>query len=536
MPIDRAKAVWRELLIGLFCAVLVFGFWGTAVSTSWARIAAMETIEPYGFAVHEQLMFNFSQAGDFFQTVHLGYDDTWTWSGHRALTLPINGFFYGLSPSPLWLSKIQIFWVLSGVIPAAWLGKRHLKSVWGVALGATCYLLCPATIALSLQDYQDLVLATPCLMWTLCAMQAKSWRWVLLGAVVGCLPREECVPLVLAAALVSYPGNKRTWFRNIGIAAGVGIVYTLVLTLLFPLSESQHDMPLVNAFRQVFQWPPQLFLDGWPYLGEFYSLLWAPIGLVALLAPELLLPGVALVFLHMTIPWGHGVDRSWGGHIHHMGPALPFFITAAIVGSSRLLIRLQQFKRLPRQSTAILCAAALVFTLNWSLNWAQYYRLRLGFGATPPTYTHPVWGLVQDNLSPDDIPIISSRLALAVSSRERSYTFDESLLEKAAIQGLGAGTHLIADQRNTPLVQWAMKMTGATEVASAGPYVLIQWADGALDSNIPRTPPQALQDAAPWPGMPQNRGQIAGVPPRKAPPPPPGPPQNGGQNGPFRSP
>jgi hypothetical protein len=367
-------------------------------------------------------------------------------------------------------------------------------------------------------------------------MQAKSWHWVFLGAVVGCLPREECVPLVLAAALVSYPGNKRAWLRNIGIAAGVGIAYTLALTLVYPLAESQHDMPLVNAFRQVFQWPPQLFLDGWPYLGEFYSLLWAPIGLVAILAPELLLPGIALVFLHMTIPWGHGVDRSWGGHIHHMGPALPFFITAAIVGSSRLLTRLKQVKNLPRHSTAILCSAALVFALNWSLNWAQYYRLRLGFGATPPAYTHPVWGLVQDNLSADDIPIISSRLALAVSSRERSFTFDESLLDKAPTQGLGAGTHLIADQRNTQLIQWALKMTGAKEVDSAGPYVLIQWADGALDNHTPRTAPQALQDVQPWPGMPQNRDQIAGVPPRKAPPPPPGPPQDGGHNGPFRPP
>jgi hypothetical protein len=532
--LNGPKKPWRELAIALFCAVLIFGFWGTAVSTSWARIAALETIEPYGFAVHEQLLFNFSKTGDFFQTIHLGYDDTWTWSGHRALTLPINGLLYGLSPSPLWLSKIQIFWVLSGVIPAAWLGRHHLKSTWGIALGAFFYLICPATIALALQDYQDLVLATPCLMWTLCAMQAKHWRWVLAGAIVGCLPREECVPLVLAAAMVSFPGTKRAWFRNMGIAAGVAVLYTLALTVLFPLAESQHDMPLVNAFRQVFQWPPQLFLDGWPYLGEFYSLLWAPLGLLALLAPELILPGVALIFLHMTIPWGHGVDRSWGGHIHHMGPVLPFFIAGAILGSCRLINWIQGIKKRPRNSTAILCSAFLVFGLNWTHNWAQYYRLRVSPVAIEPVYTHPAWSLVQDHLSPEDIPIISSRLALAVSARKQSFTYDESLFEKAPQQGLGAGTHLIVDQRNTTVVDWGMAMTGATQVDNSGPYLLIQWAPGALDSQIPSTAPQPLQDARPWLGMPQNRGQIAGVPPRKAPPPPPGPPQGPG-NRPFKA-
>ena len=71
---------WREWVIGIGCLLMLLLFWGTAVSTSWARIDALQTIEPYGSAVHEQLLFNFAQHSDFFQTVHLGYDDTWTWS------------------------------------------------------------------------------------------------------------------------------------------------------------------------------------------------------------------------------------------------------------------------------------------------------------------------------------------------------------------------------------------------------------------------------------------------------------------------
>jgi hypothetical protein len=376
-------------------------------------------------------------------------------------------------------------------------------------------------MALSLQDYQDLVFATPCLMWTLCAMQAKHWRWVLAGAIVGCLPREECVPLVLACAMVSYPGTRRAWFRNIGICLGVALVYVVGLSLLFPLAPSQHDMPLVNAIHQVFQWPPQLFLDGWPYFGEFYSLLWAPIGLLALLAPELILPGLGLVFLHMTIPWGHGVDRSWGGHVHHMGPALPFFTAAAILGSARLIRWVKAQSRIPKHGVLVLVGLLAAYGLHWNHNWAQHHRLRLAWTPTAPAYTHPIWSLVDEHLDPEDVPILSSNLALAVSARSRSYTYNESLFEKAPGEGLGAGTHLIVDRRNTLVLDWGMAMTGAESVAQSGPYVLIEWTSGALDQKQPARPPQVYQGLQVWPGMPQDRTVIDGVPPRKAPPPPP---------------
>ena len=512
---------WREWLIGLCCAMMLLLFWGTAVSTSWARIDALQTIEPYGFAVHEQLLFNFSHHSDFFQTVHLGYDDTWTWSGHRALTLPLNGLIYGLNPNPLWLSKIQITWVIFGTVPAAWLGRHATDSVWGLLLGAFFYLMSPALMALALQDHQDLVLATPCLMWTLCAMRARAAKWVVAGAIIGCLPREECVPLVVACAIVSFPGSRRLWLRNIGIAIGIAVVYTVVVNALYPLAPSQHDMPLVNAIKQVLRWPPQVFLDGWPYLGEFYSLLWAPIGLIALFSPSLLLPGLGLVFLHMTVPWGHGVDRSWGGHVHHMGPALPFFTAAAIFGAARVIRLMQRVPLHASRLVTVVCILLGTYALNWNQNWASYYKLRTAIGPTPPTYTHPAWTLVREHLTQEDAPIIGTELALAVSSRTRSYTFDESLQDKAPGRGLAAGTHLIVDHRNTEIYEWGMAMTGATEVAKEGPFVLITWAPGALDQNIPASIPGMKRGLPTWPGMPRDRTVIDGVPPRTTPPPPP---------------
>ena len=224
----------------------------------------------------------------------------------------------------------------------------------------------------------------------------------------------------------------------------------------------------------------------------------------------------------MTVPWGHGVDRSWGGHVHHMGPALPFFTAAAIFGAARLL---RQVQRLPKKSwpyvRVALCVLLAGHALSWSHNWSQYYKLRLALGPEAPTYTHPAWILVRDHLQPEDVPIISSELALAVSSRSRSYTYDESLEDKAPGKGLAAGTHLIVDHRNTPVYDWGMAMTGAEEIAKEGPFTLIQWTPGALDTNIPSQLPRSKKGLPTWPGMPRDRSVMDGVPPRKTPPPPP---------------
>ena len=67
----------HRLLPYLLSLILCWLFWSTAVSTSISRIASLQTIEAYAFAVHEQLMYNYSQDGAFSQTIHAGYDDKW---------------------------------------------------------------------------------------------------------------------------------------------------------------------------------------------------------------------------------------------------------------------------------------------------------------------------------------------------------------------------------------------------------------------------------------------------------------------------
>ena len=121
------------LLSNLVCWL----FWSTAVSTSASRIQSMQTIEPYAFAVHEQLMLNFIENDAFYQTIHSGYDNKWTWSGHRAITLPAMAYLYGINPSAIWLAKIVIFFVTMGALATGALVQTTFSSRWGFLWGVS---------------------------------------------------------------------------------------------------------------------------------------------------------------------------------------------------------------------------------------------------------------------------------------------------------------------------------------------------------------------------------------------------------------
>jgi len=476
-------------------------FFGVACSTSWARIAVLNTVEPYGLAVHQQLLFNFADSGTWFQTIHRGYVDSWAWSGHRAATLPVVGLIYGLAPSPFFLTAIAIAAVTAGVVPASGLGWQALKHPAGMLLGAVLYLGCPAVLGLALQDYQDLVFALPLLLCTLWAMRARAWWLVAIGALAGCLPREECIPLVIAAAAVSFdPRWERRWVRwgrNLAIAVAVAAAYTALLALVFPVGEHGYDVPVGNAFGGFLDPNQRLELFGLQSLGSFYGLMWAPLGFAGLLAPLSALPGVALLLLHMTVPWGLGVDRVWGGHAHHVAPMVPFFVCAAVLGAARLL----QLARHPRLGAAgrvlpwVLVAVGLGWGAVFDLGWAQRSNLVIRPLPAYPDLWHPAWQLV--GALPDSaVPIVPLEVSLVVSERPRSYTFSESLLDKAPQHGLAAGTHLIVHRDNTVVVDWGMAMPGAAVIGEAEPYLLIGWTPGVADPTVARwgrQPPEPLK-------------------------------------------
>ena len=181
---ERSHPIRTAVSVGVLvaCGLVALTWWSTAVSTSMARIAAMQPVEAYAFAVYHQIVHNLANAGVFEQTVHQGYDDAWTWSGHRAPALFTTAALYRLDGGAFGLARVQILQVLLGVIPAAFLGWRATRGhAGGLLLGTGLYLGTPAVLAMALQDYQDLVLAVPFLLALAAALRARHWAWLLPG-------------------------------------------------------------------------------------------------------------------------------------------------------------------------------------------------------------------------------------------------------------------------------------------------------------------------------------------------------------------
>ena len=502
----RVAPIIRKYLPYVLSLIAIWGFWCTAVSTSWARIAALQTIEPYAFAVHEQLMFNFSTHGEFFQTIHMGYDDNWTWSGHRALSLPVVALLYGLNPSPVWLSIIMITLVTLGAIPSGLIARKRLRSNWAFLFGALLYLISPPTMVMALQDYQDLVLGLPFLMFAFWAFSTGKWWWIAIGAVVGMSAREECIPLTVIGAVLFIP-NVWKWKRyllNLAIVLFITGSYVYLSQKYYPI-DTGHDMPLENALRSIKN--GQVFLEGWLFLDEFYYLMIAPIGVIAIFSPVLAGGAFALCLLHMTVPDGHGVDRSWSAHCHHMAPALALTLAATVIGGCRIFAVVKKFDRY-----RISLVVVTLWSAWWWNSWSNYYNLSKNIWPRTPQWEHPGWSLMRQ-LPADAIPISSKKTSILLSHFTESYTYDESLYSKRPHEGLAAATHAIVDSRRTNAIEWLSMMQGYTVLAEEFPFLLVSWTSNSRDPNARRK--IKFSRVQPWTGSYAKAEKIPGVPPHE---------------------
>ena len=178
---------------------------------------------------------------------------------------------------------------------AGGIGAHVLKNQWGWLLGMVIYLGCPATMALALQDYQDLIFALPALV--LCV--DNDFKRLVLANIRGlCWHYAERRVRSNGRRCGSCNGP---FFRTVGHRIGdTGLEISpsqAWLLLAMPAGQkpitpidSGHDMPLENALKSLGH--NQIFLEGWLYKTRFYALVWIPLGSLAFLSPIVAAPAV----------------------------------------------------------------------------------------------------------------------------------------------------------------------------------------------------------------------------------------------------
>jgi len=247
-------------------------------------------------------------------------------------------------------------------------------------------------------------------------------------------------------------------------------------------------MPLAGAIKEIVTFQ----FTGASHWNSFYTLLFAPLGVLFMLfSPGIALLGFALIALHLTVAGHHGVDRSWIGHVHHMAPTVAFLSAALAVGIGRIIRLINTnaagLHQIRGAAAALFALGLVLYSTNYTMTWAQTSNLRVTMQPLEPTWENPAWELVRQ-LPEDAIPIVPNEVSIAVSNRTVSYTYRESLLDKARDRGMGAGTHLIVNNKHKKIQEWGLQMAGAKIIATSGNYTLLTWDEGAKDPTLPREP------------------------------------------------
>lgn len=453
-------------------AVAAVWLWFCSVSVAaLERVQTLRMVEGYGLAVFDQLVWNYSHTGQFRQTIHFGYADSWMWSGHRSPWLFVVSWLYGLAPGPVTLCRIQIAAVALGGLPAFGLGWRVFRTPLGGLAALGLYLAYPPTTILALNDYQDVVLGIP---FALAAVH-QAWRGSSRGYILALLgmaaAREEWVTLAPFLGLMA-PGDwrqRRPWVvRGVGVA----LVYAGALWVA-GWGYVGHDNPMMSHAGGAHG--GLRMTRTWRDFTGFYLHFFLPVHLVAVFSPLALVPAAGALAVHLTAPLDAGVDTDWGGHIHHMAPVAASIVLAAILALGYCYRRTCH----SRGMWILLLLGGLLLSARVDAEWARRLGLHLQFRPIPGVAVLPApeWALVAR--VPADARIATDTWAApVVSSRPTSYTYDDSFRDKVGGRGLRAVDYLLVRKAHTDWVREARRHTGAELLGETRDYLLFRmpWA------------------------------------------------------------
>ena len=451
----RARLHW---LVPLAAAWVWFC---TVANQSAEQVMGLNNIENYALAVFCQLFWMWSSVGEWAQTIHFGYVDSWMWSGHRVGWLPIVGWTYGIDPNPLWLTRIQIAVLSLGALPAWGMGRDEIDERWGGWIGMTMYLGFPPLAAIALQDYQDLVLAIPFILGAIWKCRQGSMVGFALFALGAAMCREELVPMMALVGL-TYPGH---WKLRLKWISGSVLLAALYGGVIWWIGRdfSGYDNPMLShSGDMVVQWPP-VWTREWTDLDNFYSAFLKPIQFLALLSPITLAPSLGALFFHLTAPAHGGVDTTWSGHFHHMAPVVGFVIAASIESVGRLI---RWSRRWAQWRTHLLVASSIgiiAVSATAMSPWMSFLNLTPAITLQTPQSIAEEWAFL-DHIPSDASVATDSHLSLLIANRKEAFTYDESLADKRPGQGLNALDFIIVRKGDK---SWREQVVAAKGIAVA---------------------------------------------------------------------
>ncbi len=352
---------------------------------------------------------------------------------------------YIIFSSPVTLLVIQTLVVASGVFPAAWLARRHLKLPLAQVAFPLAYLLAPPLEAANLYEFHAVTLSAALLLWALYFADGARYRLFALFGVLAVFTKEEIGVAVALMGLWIWWRHRDRMSRTVGLTTAIlsigwSLFCFLVVIRHFHGGHSSPFCGRLNPFvingqntdasakittcsgvaKLWLQHPDQVLSVVWiTQKRGFLHRMFITTGYLSLLSPLMLI---------ISVPWYAIILASNDVHMYsgladYPSELVPILIGSAIFGVAWLAHRVGPRLRIPPAViTTVACVWLLVASVaNTHVN--GFTPLATNFNAPAETYHDQIGHKVLAMIPPGASVSAGDYLNPHLSDRHNIYLF-----------------------------------------------------------------------------------------------------------------
>src|SRR5213594_1468717 len=297
---------------------------------------------------------------------------------HATFILAVAAPFLRLHPDPATLLVMQSIVLALGAVPAYFLGRRVWAQSSAGVVTAGVYLLYPPLQFANLFDFHADTFATPILLAAFASIFAGRTGWALAWAGLLMLVKEDMVLVSLIFGLYVAAVHRRP--IGLGLAAAAAAVFALLIWVVIPDWVQSPCFSVHNPWSHMGNTPweliaspvlrPALFFGKilQPERLGYLVMLVVPLAGLPLLAPEILAVGLPPLVSNLLST----NEMQYTIRAQYTAALTPILITAAVVGSCRGAVWMEERGWRPGAVLAAMAATSVIASVTFSpLPWSQ---------------------------------------------------------------------------------------------------------------------------------------------------------------------
>ena len=246
-------------------------------------------------------------------------------------------------PSPDVLLVTQAIAISLGAVPVFWLANKHLGSQRAGLGFALAYLLYPPTQWLTLNEFHPVAFACPLLLFAVWYLDEGRLLPFALCALVAATTKEE-IAFVVAGLGLWWALARGRRLEGVGIAAAGAAVALIAIEVVIPHFNRAGSSSFFTRYSEVGGTPGGILhtaiTDPWEIVTTavtgrglgYLARLFLPLGLLALLAPLLLLAAVPELAINLL----SAATTQTSIRFHYTAGLIPVLVAATVLGAARL--------------------------------------------------------------------------------------------------------------------------------------------------------------------------------------------------------